>query len=92
MWLVILCVALIAVVLYRYLHSKQYPPRFPPGPRHFVPYIGDPIFALGKDIIAGFQEMHKKFGPIVGVNFGGRKVVSFNDLDMLQKVGGTFNL
>ena len=67
MWLVILCVALTAVVLY-------------------------PIFALGKDIIAGFQEMHKKFGPIVGVNFGGRKVVSFNDLDMLQKVGGTFNL
>jgi hypothetical protein len=56
------------------------------GPRHFVPWVGDPLFAVGSDSTAGFDSMHTKFGPIVGYDFGGRKIVSISDLDLLQKV------
>ena len=82
----ILC-ALTIVIGYWLIHSRQYPKCFPPGPRHFLPFIGDPIFAIGsRDGVSGFRRMHKKFGPVVGFNFGGMKVVSINDFDLLQKV------
>jgi len=73
-------------ILFWFVHSNQYPKNFPPGPRHFVPFIGDPLFAIGSDAKAGIARMHKKYGPIVGYNFGGKKLVSFSNLDTLQKV------
>ena len=85
MWALILF-GIVIFGLYWFIHSKQYPKNFPPGPRHFVPFIGDPLFAIGSDATAGFDLMHKKYGPIVGFNFGGRKLVSIGDLDILQKV------
>lgn len=85
MWLIILSFVFI-VVLYWRTYKKQYPPGFPPGPRHFLPYLGDPLFAIGKDSLVGFTSMHKKFGAIVGFNIGGLRVISINDQDILQKV------
>jgi hypothetical protein len=65
----------------------NYPADFPPGPRHFVPFIGDPLFAIGvRDGVSGFKLMHKMFGPIVGYSFGGMKVVSINNFKILQQV------
>ena len=87
MWLIILSFVFI-VVLYWRTYKKQYPPGFPPGPRHFLPYFGDPLFAIGKDSLVGFTSMHKKFGAIVGFNIGGLRVISINDQDILQKVEG----
>ena len=74
------------IILYWFIHSKQYPKNFPPGPRHFVPFIGDPLFAVGSDSTAGLYRMHKKYGPIVGFNFGGKKLISISNLDILQRV------
>jgi hypothetical protein len=85
MWDLILF-ALFLYLLYRYIHASQYPPHFPPGPRHFIPFIGDPFFAIGQDTTAGFKAMHKKYGKIVGFNFLGQKFVSISDLEILQKV------
>ena len=85
MWIIILLCAIFLVLLYCYIHWSQYPQKFPPGPRHFLPFIGDPLFAVGQNPIDGFEAMHKKYGKIVGFNFGGRKVVSISDLDILQQ-------
>ena len=85
MWDLIL-VAVFLVLLYRLIYSSQYPPNFPPGPRHFLPFIGDPLIAVGQDTTAGYKAMHKKFGKIVGFNFIGKKFVSISDLDLLHKV------
>jgi hypothetical protein len=41
--------------------------------------------------VAGFESVHNKFGPIVGLNFGGERIVSINDLDILQKVADGAN-
>jgi hypothetical protein len=86
MWELIFAGLLVLVLIYWTVHSSQYPSSFPPGPRHFLPYIGDPLFAIGQDTTAGFDSMHKKYGKIVGFNFGGQKFVSISDLDILQKV------
>jgi hypothetical protein len=91
MWVLILFV-IITFGLYWIIHWKHYPKNFPPGPHHFVPFIGDPLFAIGSDATAGFDLMHKKYGPIVGFNFGGRKLVSIGDLDILQKVKNIFKI
>ena len=85
MWFLILVLALI-ILGYWYIYTKQYPARYPPGPRHWVPLIGDPLFAVGSDSIAGFHNLHNKFGPIVGYNFGGHRIVSISDLEILNKV------
>ena len=90
MWDLILF-GLFLYLVYRYIHASQYPPHFPPGPRHFIPFIGDPLFAIGQDTTAGYKAMHEKYGKIVGFNFLGQKFVSISDLDILQKVTLNFN-
>jgi hypothetical protein len=92
MWGLVFAGFFVLYLIYWYIHSKQYPPNFPPGPRHFVPFIGDPLFAVGQDTTAGFDLMHKKYGKIVGFNFGGQKFVSISDLNILQQVKITFLL
>ena len=88
MWELILA-GIFLLLIYWYIHSRQYPANFPPGPRHFVPFIGDPLFAIGQDTTAGFNSMHKKYGKIVGFNLAGQKFVSISELELLQKVVAT---
>jgi hypothetical protein len=56
------------------------------GPRHVLPFIGDPFCVIGQDVTAGYEKMHQKYGKIVGFNFAGKLFVSINDLGIIQKV------
>lgn len=83
----VLCFLFVSIFFIWRSRARHYPADFPPGPRHFVPFIGDPLFAIGvRDGVSGFRRMHKKYGPIVGYSFGGMKVVSINDFLILQQV------
>ncbi len=83
----VLCFLFVSIFFIWRSRARHYPANFPPGPRHFVPFIGDPLFAIGvRDGVSGFRRMHKKYGPIVGYSFGGMKVVSINDFLILQQV------
>ncbi len=84
---IILCFLCLLIFFIWRSRTRQYPADFPPGPRHLFPFIGDPLFAIGvNDGVSGFRSMHQRFGPIVGYSFGGMKVVSINDFQILQQV------
>ena len=63
----------------------KYPKNFPPGPRHWLPILGDAL-ALGVKPASSLTSIHREYGKIVGLNVLGHKVVSVGSIKLLKEI------
>ena len=75
-----------ALSFYYYNYVWIYPANFPAGPRFPLPIIGD-VWSLSKKLspLQIIEEMHRKYGPIVGFAMGSKLCVSLSDYDVVAK-------
>ena len=76
-------VTLACCILLSLRHRNSQKSRFPPGP-FSLPIVGTLPF-LGRDIRVGLKRLSQRYGPVVTVYLGSRRVVILNSYDAIKE-------
>ncbi len=84
-------VIFVTLSLYWFFVALKPPPKYPPGPKLTLPFLGDALI-VGESFAECYKRLQKTYGDCFSMYFGPYKTVVVNGYDLIQEVGASPDL
>ena len=75
----------IILIVLSYVYATRKALHIPPGPKIWLPVLGNIPSLVGKDVLQVFKALHKKYGDVFSIYMGSQLIVVLNGYDTIKE-------